>query len=337
MTRLLHIAIDERDERIWIDPFIAALREIGELEVVENARGRPEEEIAAMIRGCNVLIGGWGAMPVPAEIAADQGELKYICNVTGSVRRGVPPEIIDAGIPVTNWGDAPAGRVAEAALTLLLAVLKDLPERRRIIREGGWKPDGQIRSGLMQGLKVGCYGCGVIGRSFIATIKPLGPEISGFDPYALDLPEGVKRVGSLADLFRDSEVVALHAALNDETRGSVTAELLALLPDDGILINTARGALLDQDALFRELESGRIRAGLDVLCAEPGESEAPPPDHPARGWPNLILTSHSLAKPYPPSKRLLGMHRQCLANLRNFVEDRPLEFPIDRTRYDRST
>jgi phosphoglycerate dehydrogenase-like enzyme len=238
---------------------------------------------------------------------------------------------------VTNWGDAPAGRVAEGALTLLLAVLKDLPGRIRTVREGGWRPGEEIRSGLMEGLEVGVYGCGAIGRRFLDMLVPLGPNVRVFDPYAEDLPEGAKRAGSLEELFRECEAVGIYAGLNAETRGAVTAELLAVLPDGGILINTARGEIVDQDALFRELESGRLRAGLDVLYEEPGVPPDLPRDHPARTWPNAIITAHSLSKPYPASKRLLPMHRACLENLRAFVENRPLRFTIDRTRYDRST
>ncbi len=335
--RLLHVAVDEPSDRVWIAPFVAGLREIGELEIVENARGRSAGEIAGLIRGCDVLLVGWGSAPVPGEVAAEPGALRYVCSVTGTVRRTVPVEVIDAGIPVTNWGDAPAGRVAEGALTLLLAVLKDLPGRTRTIREGGWEPGEEILSGLMEGLEVGVYGCGAIGRRFLDMLLPLGPGVRVFDPYAADLPEGVKRAESLEELFCKSEAVVIHAGLNDETRGAVTAELLAVLPDAGILINTARGEIVDQDALFRELESGRLRAGLDVLCEEPGVSPALPADHPARKWPNLILTAHSLSKPYPASKRLLPMHRLCLENVRAFAAGRPLRFTIDRTRYDRST
>jgi hypothetical protein len=86
VTRLLHLALDERSDRVWIVPFIEALREVGELEVVENARDRSVEEIAGLIRGCDVLLIGWGAIPIPREIAGDPGRLRYVCSVTGSVR-----------------------------------------------------------------------------------------------------------------------------------------------------------------------------------------------------------------------------------------------------------
>ena len=336
--KILHIAGGQPSPRIWIEPFRRELEQLGELTIVAEGESMSDEQIAERIRGAEVLMTCWGAAAIPPAVAGDPGQLKYVCNITGTVRQIVPLEIVEAGIPVTNWGDAPAGRVAEAALTLMLACLKNLPARQRIIRGGNWGVDGEFRSPMLHGLNVGIYGCGMIGRRFIEALRPFRPVIRIYDPYAADLPEDCATVGSLDELFAASEVIVIHAGLTDETRHSVTAELLAKLPDGGVVINTARGAIIDQQALLAELEIGRLRAGLDVL--EP-EDEPIVPSHPARRWDNLILTAHDLAKNRPlegfPPQRLQPMHEVALDNITRHSQGKPLRFIIDADRYQRTT
>ena len=331
MTRLLHIAEREPSDRIWIDPFYRELRKIGELTIIANAERMSDKELVAHIRASNILLTSWGSVRVPLAIAEDYGELGYICNVTGSVVHSVPLEIIDRGIPVTNWCNAPAGRVAEAALTLTLAMVKGLRQRIQTIRAGNWLPPEQdFYSDIMEGLNIGVYGYGFIGQRYVDMLLPLNPMIRIYDPYVHGYPDCVIAVDSLAEL------VAIHTGLTEETRESVTADLLAMLPDHGAIINTARGAIVDQAALFSELESGRLRAGLDVLAPD-----SLPADHPARQWDNVILTAHDLAKyrcrdGFPP-KHLVAMHRVCVDNLNRYLMGEPLHFLMGRERYIRST
>jgi len=335
VIRMLHIARRQPRWDLWSDAFCRALREIGEFEIVTDGEDLSEDELAERIRGCDILLTGWSSVMIPAEIAVNPGSLRYVCNVTGSCRMGVPLEIVESPIPVTNWGDAPAGPVAEGAFTLLLACLKKLPERQRLVEAGEYRVPKGFRAHTLRGLDLGLYGCGVIGVKFIEMVRPFGPVIRVFDPYVDELPDGCIRVESLRELFETSEAVALHAGLSDETRGTVTAELLALLPDDGVLVNTARGGIVDQDALFAELESGRLWAGLDVL-----EPDTLAPDHPARRWPNAIITGHCISGGRPirdDGGRLRLMHEYCLDNLRRHLAGEPLRFIMDRTRYLRST
>lgn len=336
MTRLLHIAKAASSDRIWIDPFCEAVREIGTLEILENGGEMSADALAARIRGCDILLTGWGSVRIPDRVAEDPGKLGYVCNVTGTVLAFVPLEIIEAGIPVTNWGDAPAGRVAEGAFTLTLASLKGLRERIAFIREGGWRFAEGFYSGVMEGLNVGIYGYGYIAQRYVEMLRPFHPHVRIFDPFVEAIPDWCERVDCLEALFDRSELVAIHAGLTDQTAGSVDADLLARLPDNGVIINTARGAIIDQPALFAELESGRLRAGLDVL-----DPDTLPEDHPARTWENVIFTAHDISRFRPgdgfPSKHMIAMHRVCLENLRRYLAGEPLRFVMDRERYLLST
>lgn len=335
VKQILHVAKGQAVPALWNGLFEEKLREIGELTMVENCESLSEAEIADLIRGCNILVVGWGAVRVPVQIAHNPGKLEYICNLTGETRPFVPIEVIESGVPVTNWG-AGNENVAEGAMALLLACLKDLHSQILEVRSGGWRLDERFFGGSLEELNVGVYGLGFIGRRFVELLRPFRPVIRIFDPYAAQIPDDCIRSETLEDLFGNCEAVAVHAALTDETRKSVTAELLAKLPRHGILVNTARGGIIDQDALFAELESGRLRAGLDVL-----DPDYLPEDHPARQWPNLILTAHTIERRWPddglPARKLNRFQEIGLANIRRFLAGQPLQFVMDRERYMRST
>ncbi len=337
MLKLLHIANGAPDHNVWSGVFRKAVEEIGVLTLVENGATLEEAQRVALIQQAEVLLLGWGSAPVPAAIARAPGSLRYICNITGEMKAWVPSQLVDAGIPITNWGDAQASAVAESAMTLLLAVLKDLNLQVQTIRRDGWYMNPAETGGTIEGLNVGVYGCGAIGRHFINLILPFRPVLRVFDPYAPEVPAGCERVASLEALFDASEAIVIHAGLNPETHHSITADLLRRLPRHGVFINTARGAIVDQEALFAELASGRLRAGLDVL-----DPDSLPASHPARSWENCILTGHQLSlRLWPtdgqPPTRLASMHRICLDNLRRHAAGEPLRFVIDPVAYRRQT
>lgn len=334
---LLHIAHEEPSARLWSDRFIERLTALGELHITENGGQLPEDALLERMSAADVLLTGWGSVAVPSALAREPGAVRYICHMTGTMRGTIPLEVIEAGIPVTNWGDAPANQVAEGAIALLLAALKDLHHHVAVKRDGGWGVDVHRNGGTLRGLRVGVYGCGVVGRRFIEMLRPFGAEVLVFDPYEAAPPAGCRRVETLEELFGSCRAVAIHAALTEETRRSVTAGLLALLPDHAVVVNTARGDIIDQEALFAELGTGRLRAGLDVLAG----NDSLPRDHPARRWENLILTAHQVEWGWPddyePPSELLPLHEVCLENLRRFAAGEPLLYAMDRERYGRST
>jgi len=333
---MLHLAAG-RSQFDGDGPLAEALREYGELEIVEKGKDLSDDDALALMRQADVLITMWNARPIPPALADDPGKVRYILHLTGTIRPYVPIEIIRSPILVTNWGDTPAFAVAEGAMALMLAVLKDLRPRTEKIQAGQWSGAKRmgLPSGSLRGLRVGLYGCGVIGQRFIRMITPFEPNCYVFDPYAAELPDACEPVDSLEALFEVSEALVIWAGLTDQTRGSVTAELLAKLPDHGLVINAARGAIIDQDALFAELKTGRLRAGLDVLA----DGDSIPADHEARTWPNLVLSCHDInSAHWPPRPRQLGYSdKVALANLKRFLAGEPLRFTMDERRYLLST
>ncbi len=330
--RILSVTNGGRIPQVWTEAFVEALSALGELHLAENGAALSDEDFAEQVRGHEIAIVGWDARPLPDELARDPGALRYICCYSGTIRSLVPRSLVEAKLLVSNWGDHPADGVAEAAMALLLAMLKELPKAVDASRARRWGVQTRIR-GTLVGTRVGLYGCGAIGRRFIELLAPFGAEIVVFDPYAASVPAGCARVDSLEALCETSEVLAVHAGLTDETRGAIRAEHLARLPDGAVVVNTARGAIFDQDALFAEIVSGRLRAGLDVL-----EPDYLPPEHPLLGRDNCLLTYHQLdTLTWPPRPGLTPMQQRCVDNVRRFVEGQTPEWLFDVERYDRST
>ena len=336
MLKILHMA-SRRSQLAAGGLLAAAIREFGDLVICENGRELSDDQALAQMREADVLITMWGARAIPPALAGAPGRVRYILNLTGTCREFIPIEVIRSPIRVTNWGDAAAGCVAEGAMALLLAVLKDLRPRTegsQAPKAGGGKRP-VYPSGTLKGLSLGIYGCGFIGRRFVELAAPFGPKLLAYDPFANPIPASCHSVGSLDELFERSEAVAIHAGLTEATRRSVTARLLAKLPDHGIVINTARGDIVDQDALFAELKSGRLRAGLDVLA----DNDSLPADHEARTWPNLVLTHHDIAAARWPKRAptLSESDQVALDNLKRFASGQPLRFEMDEYRYALST
>lgn len=331
----MHLARGPRFGKVWTPAFMAALERVGRVTFHEHGAQLDDAEAAELIRPHDVAIAGWDTRMLPAELGGDPGALKYVCSYSGTIRPSVPRDLVAAGMPVSNWGDLPAPGIAESAMTLLLTCVHDLARIRRAQEAGEWGYDVS-RAGTLNGLAVGIYGLGVIGRRFVEMLRPFGARIRAYDPYATELPDGVERADSLDDLCDWAEALVIHAGLSDETRGSVGAAQLARLPDAGIVVNTARGAIVDQAALFAEVASGRLRAGLDVL--EPDRLDE---DEPLRRSENAWFTFHKLTDeggdPWPPRPGLTRMQRRCVEQIERFAAGETPEFLFDVDRYDRST
>ncbi len=215
-------------------------------------------------------------------------------------RWGVGYDMID--IPAATEADvlvsittAAVGRpVAEAILTLMLALAKKLMLKEKLARTGRWDLKAQASGLGLRGKIVGSVGLGHIGTEMFTLLQPFGlGRMLAFDPYVPQ--EKAARLGvELVDLetvFRESDFVALNCPLNESTRGLVKARLLSLMKPTAYLINTARGALVNEDDLLAALQARQIAgAGLDVFVQEPL-----PTDHPFTQLDNVILSPHGMA------------------------------------------
>lgn len=240
-----------------------------------------------------VVITGWHTPALTSAMLDAATKLKLILHAAGSVRYLVPDEAFGKGIRVASANGALARGVAETVLGLTIVGLKGVIPASRMVAAGGWKQGDFGMPGIAVretfGSTVGIIGAGQVGRHVIDLLRPLGVRVVVADPYLpTDEAEAMgATVVSLDDLLRQSDVVSLSAPSLASTRHMMGARQFALMKDGAVFINTARGALVDEDALVAELRLGRIWAFLDVTDPEP-----PRADHPLRSLPNAVLTPH---------------------------------------------
>lgn len=199
-----------------------------------------------------------------------------------------------SGIPLSNNGGANSYAVSEHAIMLMLAVYRRLPALDRLVRAGQWKSSklGEEQEHELAGKTVGIVGAGMIGRTIARRLSGFEVTLLYYDPVRLPAEDEAKlsmTYRGLDDLLRQSDVVTLHAPANASTHHMICDRTLALMKRDAILINTARGELVDEAALYRALRDQRTwAAGLDAFDKEP-----PDPKNPLFTLPNVVLTPHA--------------------------------------------
>jgi D-3-phosphoglycerate dehydrogenase / 2-oxoglutarate reductase len=190
------------------------------------------------------------------------------------------------GIDVRAAAGANAAAVAEQALALLLACAKSVAQLNERMHAGHWdKPTH--KSIELHGRTIGLVGLGAIGQRFARMCDAMGMTVLGHDPYAQDVPEFIRRV-DLATIWRESDAISLHCPLTQENCAFVNGQTLSLCKRGVILVNTARGGLVEETALLEAVHAGQVfAAGLDSFAVEP--MAAP---HPFHGEPKIVLSPH---------------------------------------------
>ena len=255
----------------------------------------PPEQLPAVLDGAEIAIVDHTALPT--DIARQCAGLKHVVFLgTGARSYMNPEELAELGIAVhliRGYGDT---AVAESAVALMWASARVLAQMDREMRAGNWlREDGMQLTGKTLGL----IGFGGIASEVARIALGSGMRVIAWNRTAKTCP-GVDFV-DLKTLLVASHVVSLHLLLNDETRGFLSRERIASMRPGVILVNTARGALVDEQAMIDALQSGHIRhAGLDVFNIEPL-----PADHPLTKLPNVTLSAHSAFRTPEASENLI--------------------------------
>jgi len=281
------------------DSGLKLLAATSDIEVVTVA-GKPREELDRALAGAHALIVR-SETRVTADLLARAPHLRVVA------RAGTGVDTIDVtaatrrGIAVMNAPGANTVSAGEHALGLLLALVRRIPEAAAAMRSGGWDRK-RFEGTELRGKTIGVVGLGRIGAHVAQLARAFGMSVVAHDPYLL--PERAAEIGvpllSLEALLRTADVVTLHVALTDQTHHLINAERLRLMKPTAVLINTARGELVDEAALAEAVREKRIGgAAIDVFSVEPL-----PADSPLRALDRVLLTPHLAASTAEAQERV---------------------------------
>lgn len=225
-------------------------------------------------------------MPLPAEALAAAPNARFIDVAFTGVDHIPVSEAKKRGIAISNASGYADEAVAELCICLMIDLLRELPQAEKQLRAGGTKSG--LSGTLLQGKTVGLIGAGEIGKRLAKLLKAFGATVIAHNRHEVKDP-AIDRNASLDELLEISDIVSLHCPLTEETRGMIGKEQLAKMQKSAILINTARGPVVDNNALAEALNQGAIAgAGCDVFDMEPPL----PADYPLLKAKNAILTPH---------------------------------------------
>jgi D-3-phosphoglycerate dehydrogenase / 2-oxoglutarate reductase len=276
-----------------IQPFHAdgmALLEARDDVDFEIFDGRSEAELAERIRDADAAT--IRTAPLPAAVIEQAERLKVVS------RHGVGYDNIDVpaltrrGIPLAIAADANATAVAEHTLFMMLALAKQALRHDRAVREGNWEIRNRFETVDLMSRRILVLGYGRIGREVARRCAAFDMQVAVHDPYVqanLIEADGYRSVPDFAAVLPETDLLTVHMPLAAESRHLIGAAELAALPAHALVINCARGGIIDEDALHAALTSGKIAgAGIDVF-----EQEPPPENHPLFGLDNVILSPHT--------------------------------------------
>lgn len=266
------------------------------------AKGLSPEELEQRIGGYDALIVRSSARAT-ADVIAAADKLKVIGRAGVGVDNINIPAASERGIVVMNTPGANTVATAEHTMALLLALCRNVPQAVQSLREGRWDRK-QYKGVEIREKTIGIVGLGRIGRRVARRCRAFGMEVICYDPYLSDERAHQMRIErvSLDDLLQRSDFITLHAALTPKTTGIIDKQAIGKMKPGVRIVNAARGALIDEQALIEGIEAGIIAgAALDVLSQEPAD-----PDNPLLHMDNVVVTPH-LAASTQEAQRQVGI------------------------------
>ena len=274
-------------ERILGGEDLAKLEAVAEVEVNHLERDLEEGEAIELLREADGAMSSWGTGPLTRAIAEATPRLRIWAHAAGSVKQMVSEDAWDSGVVVTSAAPAIADDVAELTMAFITMGLRNvMPYMRRMAAN---EPVNKDEARSLYRKTVGVIGASHVGRRVMRLLRPYDVRILLYDPF-VSVEEATEMGAELTDLdtmARESDAVTCHAPRLPVTRHMLGERYFRAMRDDAVVVNTSRGDNLDEAALVRELEKGRLFAFLDVTSPEP-----PPVDSPLRRLPNVALTPH---------------------------------------------
>lgn len=272
----------------------ARLESLGEVTWTDSAAALSDEQAIELLAGCEIGIGSWGTPSMASEaVAAGCAKIRLWVHAAGSVKGHFKPHLRGRDLVIASCAPAIAECVAEMTLGVLIVGLKRLLVNAAANRRG--RSPRPANCLPLRQCTIGVAGASQVGRRVIRNLRPHEPTILLYDPYVTQEEAqalGVTLVGDFTALCARSDAVTLHTPAIEATRNLLGPEQLKVMKDDAVIVNTARGMCVDEQALIAECEKGRFFAFLDVSSPEPAAA-----DSPLRRLPNVVYTAHIAGGP----------------------------------------
>ena len=297
---------------------LAALRALGEVSL--NEGDASVENVKKTIRGADIAITSWGNTTITKEILDECPNLKLVVHAAGTVKPIVSEELWARGIRVCASTKPLGIGVAETALGFLISACKNFYALNEEIHSGGFARH-DVKE--LYEITVGVVSAGYVGRHFIKLLQNFNVDVLLYDPFvSTEAAEkmGCKKV-ELEQLLRESDAISLHAPSLPETYHMINADTLKFMKRDAVLINTSRGSVIDEAALYAHMAAGNLKyACLDVYDPEPIL-----PENPLRTLRNVIMTPH-LAGLAANGRLRIGAH--AAEEIGRFLRGEPMECEV---------
>ena len=306
---------------LFTEKALNKLKSFGDI-VIHDSDDLTPDAIKPTLKNADIAITSWGSGLLTAEVLDAAPNLKLVVHAAGSVKPIVTEEMWKRGIRVTSSTKPLGIGVAECAVGFAISASKNFYNVNEDIHNGGWDERRHECRELYE-QNVGVISAGFVGRHFVKLMNNFGVNIMLYDPYiTAERAEslGAKKV-ELSELLEKSDILSIHAPSIPETNHMINADTLKLMKKDAILINTARGSIVDEMALYEHMKAGNLRyACIDVYDPEP-----PLADNMLRTLKNVIMTPH-LAGLANNGKLRIGTH--VTEEIDRFLKCEPLECEI---------
>jgi len=305
------------------------LETLGEAAWNQKSTMLTEDEFAEKLKGIDICITGWGNTPLNENTLKYADSLKLIAHDGGTIRPMISDYAFEKGIRVCCGNRVFARSVAEGVVAYILAALRRIPAYYNQVQQGEWPSLAGTR-GLLD-RSVGLVGYGMISQYVAQMLKAFGCSVKVSSRYITE--EELKREGlqlaTTEEIFESCDIVSLHQGLTRETKGSIDEALLRKLKNGAVLVNTARGEIVDEQALIKVLKEGKITAVLDVFVEEPL-----PMNSPLRELDNVFLMPHAAG---PTEDQRVAVTKHLLDDIECFLAGTPLFCEIDASRASKMT
>jgi phosphoglycerate dehydrogenase-like enzyme len=304
------------------DELRSKLQEIGEVIWNDSTAQYTKSQLCEKIKDIDICVTGWGTETFDEEILSYANKLRLIAHTGGSVRPYVTDAVYDRGIRVVSGNEVFAESVAESVIAYALASLRDIPRYSGDLKNGIW-PSSFYNKGLLD-KTIGLVGYGMIAKMVVEMLKPFHAKIKVFSRHISqeELTKHNMEKADLPEIFSTCDIVSIHSGMTQENYHLITEELLNMMPEGALLINTARGAIIDEEALCRVLAKEKIHAVLDVYEVEPL-----PANHKLLEMKNAILMPHMGG---PTIDRRMIVTRSVIGDIKLFLQNKPMKCEIDR-------